>query len=102
MPSLSRPRPAARVSDWADRLLADDAKVRATAEAALVQGGRRSVPLLRRFLDAEREDLHEATFEIIRRIGPPAIPLLVDLLRHEWDAIRRTAADALIDLFSRR
>jgi HEAT repeat protein/outer membrane protein assembly factor BamB len=86
------------VSDWADRLLADDAKVRATAEAALVQGARRSLPLLKRLLDAEREDLHEATFEIIRRIGPPAIPLLVDLLRHEWDAVRRNAADALIDL----
>ena len=38
------------------------------------------------------------TFEIIRRIGPPAIPLLVDLLRHEWDSIRRSAVDALIDL----
>jgi HEAT repeat protein len=54
--------------------------------------------LLRRFLDAEHEDLHEVTFEILRRIGPPAIPLLVDLLRHEWDSIRRNAADALIDL----
>jgi HEAT repeat protein len=89
---------SASVSDWADRLLADDPKVRATAEAALVQGARRSVPLLKEFLDAERDDLHEATFEIIRRIGPPAIPLLEDLLRHELDAVRRSAADALIDL----
>ncbi|MGE5835531.1 MAG: PQQ-binding-like beta-propeller repeat protein [Acidobacteriota bacterium] len=37
------------------------------------------------------------TFEIIRRIGPPAIPLLVELLRHELDAIRRSAVDVLID-----
>jgi outer membrane protein assembly factor BamB/HEAT repeat protein len=88
----------ALVSDWADRLLAEEAKVRATADAALVQGGARSVPLLRRFLTLEQEDLHLATFEIIRRIGPPAIPLLVDLLRHERDSTRRDAADALIDL----
>ena len=47
--SLSR-NPA-RVSDWANRLLANDPKVRATAEAALVQGAERSLPLLRRLLD---------------------------------------------------
>jgi outer membrane protein assembly factor BamB/HEAT repeat protein len=86
------------VQDWADRLLATDPKVRATAEAALVQGARRSLPLLRRFLDPEHDALHVVTFDIIRRIGPPAIPLLVDLLRHERDAIRRDAADAFIDL----
>jgi outer membrane protein assembly factor BamB len=38
------------------------------------------------------------TFEIIQRIGPPAIPLLVDLLRHESDALRRHAVSELIDL----
>jgi hypothetical protein len=38
------------------------------------------------------------TLEIIRRIGPPTIPLLVELLRHDLDSIRRSAADALIDL----
>jgi len=88
----------ARVRDWTDRLLAEDPKVRATADAALVQGAQRSLPLLRRFLTPEHEDLHVVTFEIIRRIGPPAIPLLVDLLRHEWVSIRREAVDALIDL----
>src|SRR6185436_12122951 len=71
---------------------------RATAEATLVKGAGRSLPLLRRFLDPRQEDLHVVTLEIIRRIGPPAIPLLVDLLRHEWNSIRRSAADALIDL----
>jgi HEAT repeat protein len=89
----------ALVRDWANRLLASDPKVRATAEAALVQGAPRSLPLLRRFLDPdEHEDLHVVTLEIIRRIGPPAIPLLVDLLQHEVDSIRRSAADAFIDL----
>jgi HEAT repeat protein/outer membrane protein assembly factor BamB len=86
------------VRDWADRLLANDAKVRATAEAALIQGARRSLPLLRRFLASDDEDLHQQTFEIIRQIGPPAIPLLVELLRHEEVSFRRVAADALIDL----
>jgi outer membrane protein assembly factor BamB len=54
--------------------------------------------LLRRFLDPEHEDLHLVTFEIIQRIGPPAIPLLVDLLGHESAPIRRNAINELIDL----
>src|SRR4029453_2287087 len=95
-PSLSS-NPAV-VGHWANRLRASDPKVRATAEAALVKGAGRSLPLLRRFLDPRHEDLHVVTFEIIRRIGPPAIPLLVDLLRHEEVSFRRFAADALIDL----
>src|SRR6187455_2619200 len=88
----------ALVQDWANRLLANDSKVRATAEAALVQGAGRSLPLLRRFLAADDEDLHQQTFEIIRQIGTPAIPLLVELLRHEEVSFRRFAADASIDL----
>src|SRR5688572_7085174 len=86
------------VRDWATRLQAQDPKARATAEAALVQGATRSLPLLKRFLTPGHEDLHAVTFEIIQRIGPPAIPLLVDLLRQESDSIRRTAVDELIDL----
>ncbi len=74
--SLSR-NPAL-VDDWANRLLANDPKVRATAEAALVQAGPGSFPLLRRFLGPEHEDLHVVTFQVIQRIGPPAIPLLVE------------------------
>ena len=94
--SLSR-NPAL-VSDWANRLRANDPKVRATAEAALVQGALGSLPLLRRFLTPEHEDLHLVTFEIFQRIGPPAIPQLVNLLRNEWDSIRRSAVSELIDL----
>jgi HEAT repeat protein len=86
------------VRDWANRVTANDAKVRASAETALVKGARRSLPLLRRFLASDNEDLHQQTFEIIRRIGPPAIPLLVELLRHEQVSFRAFAADALIDL----
>ena len=88
----------ALVRDWANRLLANDSKVRATAEAALVQGAQRSLPLLRRFLATDDVDLHQQTFEVIRQIGPPAIPLLVELLRHEDVSFRGFAADALIDL----
>src|ERR671912_2973630 len=90
-------RNPAPVPDWANRLQSVDPKIRATAEAVLIRGARRSLPVLRRFL-TEHEDLHGATFEIIRRIGPPAMPLLVNLLRHEWDSIRRSAVDVLIDL----
>src|ERR1041384_7910485 len=57
-----------------------------------------SLPLLRRFLNTDNEDLHLETFEIIRQIGPPAIPLLLDLLQHQQVSFRRFAADALIDL----
>ena len=82
----------------ANRVMANDPKVRAIAEADLVRGAGRSLPVLRRFLTLANEDLELRTFEIIRRIGPPAIPLLVDLLRDERVSIRRSAADALIDL----
>ncbi len=91
-------RNEALVRDWAGRLQSDDPKIRVTAEAALVEGAARSLPLLRRFLTPEHEDLHTVASGIIRRIGPPAIPLLVDLLRDEWGPIRRNAADTLIDL----
>src|SRR5262245_46740515 len=94
--SLSRT--SSVVEDWAARLLADDPKVRATTETSLVQGGQRSLPLLRRFLESEREDVHVATFHIIQRIGPPAIPFLAELLQHESISIRRRAVSELIDL----
>jgi outer membrane protein assembly factor BamB/HEAT repeat protein len=105
-PAQSAPPPAgpavarnpAGERDWATRLRASDPKVRAAAEAALVQGGQRSLPLLKRFLGPDHEDLHDVTLEIIRRIGPPAVPLLADLLLHDGESIRRNAADALIDL----
>ena len=86
------------VRDWSNRVMSNDAKVRADAGAALVQQAGRSLPLLRRLLNNDNEDLHDETFEIIRRIGPPAIPLLVELLRHQDVSFRRFAADALIDL----
>jgi len=86
------------VRDWANRVMSNDAKIRASAEATLAQEAGRSLPLLRRFLNSDNEDLHLQTFEIIRRIGPPAIPLLLDLLRHEQFSFRRFAADAFIDL----
>ena len=92
------PLDAASARVWADRLMAKDAKVRATAAATLVQGGPGSLPLLRRLLGRRNEELHAVTLEIIRRIGPPAIPLLVELLRDERLSVRREAVDVLIDL----
>ncbi|HEU4712151.1 MAG TPA: PQQ-binding-like beta-propeller repeat protein [Pyrinomonadaceae bacterium] len=88
----------AQTKRWADRLMSNDAKIRTTAEAALVHDGVRSLPLLRRFLNTDDDALHEETFEIIRQIGPPAIPLLLELLRHQQVSFRRFAADAFIDL----
>lgn len=90
--------PAQTTRDWADRVMSKDAKVRASAEDALVQRAGRSLPVLRRLINSGDEDLQWETFEIIRRIGPPAIPLLVEMLRHRQVEIRRLAADALIDL----
>jgi len=95
---LSTPTLAQTTRDWADRVMSSDPKVRASAEAALVRRAERSLPLLRRFINGGDEDLQWESFEIIRRIGPPAIPLLVELLRHPQVEIRRLAADALIDL----
>jgi outer membrane protein assembly factor BamB/HEAT repeat protein len=83
---------------WADRLVASDPEVRAASKTALVKTGVRSFPLLRRFLASGREDLHRVTFEVIQRIGPPAIPLLAELLRDESAAVRRSAVSELVDL----
>lgn len=107
LPPSPSPRPqaeaslsanAAAVRHWTNRLLAKDSSIRETAEAALVQAARRSFPLLRRFLAPEHETLHAVTFQIIQRIGPAAIPLLVELLRDDSESIRRSAIDELIDL----
>src|SRR5689334_22744449 len=67
---------AAAVNDWADRLTSGDPNVRALAEAALVDGAARSLPLLRRFLARPDGDLDVVTFEVLRRLGPAAIPML--------------------------
>jgi outer membrane protein assembly factor BamB len=80
------------------RVMSNDPKVRAIARAALVQGAGRSLPLLRRFLNRRNEDLHLVTFEIIQQIGPPAIPLLVELLRDERTSFRQSAVNEMIDL----
>src|SRR5687767_776894 len=105
--SLAHPRPVKRsnlfsssgqVFAWENRLMSHDPKVRATAEAALVQDGGRSLPVLRRFLNRGDEELELRTFKIIQRIGPPALPLLVELLRDKRDYIRRSALNELIDL----
>src|ERR1043165_2197328 len=91
-------RNSAQVIYWENRLMDRDSKVRAMAQATLAQDPPRSLPLLRQLLNRGNEDLQETTFEIIRRIGPPAIPLLLELLRDERTPFRRFAADTFIDL----
>jgi HEAT repeat protein len=83
--------------DWADRVLAKDANFRTMAEDTLVNGGGHSLPLLKAFLHLPNQDLHQKTFEILRRIGPVAIPVLVETLRNERNSIRQGAIDVLID-----
>ena len=86
------------MTDWANRVTSKDPKVRTVAQTALVHEAERSLPLLRRFLNRRNEDLHLETFRIIQRIGPPAIPLLVELLRDQRTSLRRGAVNELIDL----
>jgi HEAT repeat protein/outer membrane protein assembly factor BamB len=92
---LAKPR---LVRTWADRVLAQDQTVRATAAAELVQGGAESLPLLRRFLLDSNEGLHQEAFEVIRRIGAGALPLLIELLEWQKISIAREAVGVLIDL----
>src|SRR5436190_12476102 len=47
--------------DWANRVMANDPEIRSTAEADLVRGVERSLPLLRRFLESRNEDLDRKT-----------------------------------------
>lgn len=84
--------------EWAERVMSKDAKIRTTAETELIRGAGRSLPLIRRLLNRDDYELHQRTFEIIRRIGPPAIPLLLELLRNHQVDFRRFAVDAFIDL----
>ena len=91
-------RSPAWFATWAERVLADDQKVRAKAAAELVQGGAESLPLLRRFLLDSNEGLHQEAFEIIRRIGAGALPLLTELLEWNEISIPRQAVSVLIDL----
>ena len=82
---------------WADRVVADDRKIRTEAAAALVRGGADSFPLLRWFLARPDEVLQGETFEIIRRIGPTALVLLTESLDQDEVSLRRLAVGALID-----
>src|SRR5688572_8156643 len=81
--SLAHPRPVKRsnlfsssgqVFAWENRLTSYDPKVRATAEAGVVQDAGRSRPLLRRFLNRDDEELELRTCKIIQRIGPRSMP----------------------------
>lgn len=91
-------RNPALVGEWANRVMAEDAKERGAAMGALVEGGERSFPLLRGFLRTRDERLHAESFEIVRRIGPGAIPLLTELLQDKRVLVRREAISMLIDL----
>ncbi len=86
------------VRTWSERMLADDQRMRGKASAELIQGGADSLPLLRHFLLSSQERLRKGAFEIIRRIGAGALPLLTELLGWDDAAIPREAVSVLIDL----
>ena len=94
---LSREPALAR--QWADRLEDNDPRTLAAATTMLAEGGARALPLLKRFLlEIRDEHLRQQAFELLRRIGPDAIPLLTEALRQGAVSIRREAVSILIDL----
>jgi len=86
------------IGTWSERMLADDRKTREKAAAELVQGGAESLPVLRHSLLSSNERLRQEAFEIIRRIGAGALPLLTELLGWNEASIARDAVSILIDL----
>jgi HEAT repeat protein len=91
-------RKSSLVRQWALRLTSADSKVCNAAKTRLAEAGERSLPLLRAFLDSPHQGLRLEAFDVVYRIGPPAIGLLADMLRHDLASNRRQAADLLIDL----
>jgi outer membrane protein assembly factor BamB/HEAT repeat protein len=85
------------VHPWARRLTSEITEERADATAELVQGGRHALPLLRRLLGEPDDKLRQEVFEIIRRLGPCAISLLLETLTGEDSSSRLQAVGILID-----
>ena len=92
---LANPR---LIRAWERRVLANDQRVRAKATAELVQGGAESLPLLRHFMLDSSDRPRQEAFEIIRRIGTGALPLLTELLESNVISIRRQTVSVFIDL----
>lgn len=86
------------VREWTVCVMSHDPKVRTAAVEALVKGRSTSLPLLQRFFRIRDDDLHAESFEIVRHIGPEAIPLLMDLLQNYPASIRWQAVGILIEL----
>src|SRR5262245_33383579 len=86
------------VRERAVQITSDDPAIRTTSTEQLINDGVASLPLLRRFLQTADEKLHRRTLEIIRHIGPDALPLLADMLDHPRISIRRETVSILIDL----
>src|SRR4051812_21523085 len=83
---------------WGDRLINNDPKLREKTEATLLHAGADSLPVLKRLARSRDQKLRLAAFGIIRQIGPPAIPLVIELLREARPAVRYDAVGILIDL----
>ena len=86
------------VHTWAARLTAENTEDRTSANAELVKGGVDALPLIRRLLTGPDERLRHETLEIIRHLGPCAVPLLVQTLSRKEVSLRQKAVSILIDL----
>lgn len=82
---------------WTDRLSSEKAADREVAAGALVAAAGDAVPLLRRLLATPDEGLRQKCFEIIRRIGPDTLPLLVEVLAGKDAWLRLQVVGILID-----
>lgn len=85
------------VDRWVGRLTAGPADDRAQALAELVRGGADTLPLLRRMLDLADAGPRKEAIEIIRHLGPCAVPVLVELLQRDDASLRLQASGILID-----
>jgi outer membrane protein assembly factor BamB len=91
-------RQPALVDAWAHRLKSDEPAVANDAGRHLVNGGQRSVPLLRRLLRTREDVVRSRAIESIAQIGPDAIGLLTEMLGDRRVSVRRAAIDILVDL----
>jgi HEAT repeat protein len=88
----------ASIRERAAQLSSNDPTVRTAARDAMINQGASALPVLRRFLQTGDEKLHRRSLELIRHIGPDALPLLADMLDHPRVSIRRETVSILIDL----
>ena len=86
------------VREWSRRIVSADLGERRRALEQLRGGGEKAVPVLAAlFLDASA-DVRESAQDVVARIGPPAVPLMIRLARDEDLTARFHAVSVIGDL----